>query len=109
MQSGPRQSTRQDPFSLTLRERQVFELIVAGLSNETIARRLHRSERTVEHHVSAVLAKVGVRSRTELIARVSREALAAHSDSEFMSRPARTTSQDSSIQKRSLGASTASR
>jgi len=109
MQSGPRQTTQQDPFSLTLRERQVFELVVAGLSNETIARRLHRSERTIEHHVSAVLAKVGVRSRTELIARVSREALAAHSDKEFVSRPARSTSQDSNIQKRSLRAAIATR
>jgi DNA-binding NarL/FixJ family response regulator len=76
VQTGPRRSTREDPHGLTLREREVFKLVADGLSNEAIARRLHRSERTVEHHVSAVLGKLGVKSRTELIALLAREALA---------------------------------
>jgi DNA-binding CsgD family transcriptional regulator len=79
--SGPRRTTRQDPHGLTLCERKVVELVVEGLSNETIARRLHRSERTIEHHVSAVLAKVKVKSRAELIALVAREARAARAES----------------------------
>lgn len=68
---GPRRRTRTDVYGLTPREREVFELLTTGLSNDAIARRLHRSERTVEHHVSAVLAKVGVRTRAELIARAA--------------------------------------
>ncbi|HUL65303.1 MAG TPA: AAA family ATPase [Burkholderiaceae bacterium] len=76
LQTGPRRSTREHPHGLTLREREVFKLVADGLSNEAIARRLHRSERTVEHHVSAVLGKLGVKSRTELIALLAREALA---------------------------------
>jgi len=75
---GARRSTREDPLGLTLRERQIFNLLVSGLSNRAIADRCHRSERTVEHHVSAVLAKVGVRSRNELIALVARQALSSH-------------------------------
>ena len=74
---GARRSTRADPLGLTLRERQVFDLLLNGLSNRTIADRMHRSERTVEHHVSAVLAKVGVRSRNELFALVARQALSS--------------------------------
>jgi len=75
---GARRSTLEDPLGLTLRERQIFNLLVSGLSNRAIADRWHRSERTVEHHVSAVLAKVGVRSRNELIALVARQALSSH-------------------------------
>jgi DNA-binding CsgD family transcriptional regulator/tetratricopeptide (TPR) repeat protein len=69
--------TGSDPHGLTPRERDVFELLVLGLSNEAIARRLRRSERTVEQHVSAVLAKAGVRSRLELIASTARSAAGA--------------------------------
>lgn len=66
---GPQPRTRGDPLGLTARERQVFELARQGLSNAGIAQRLHRSERTVEHHVAAVLHKLGVGSRVQLIAR----------------------------------------
>jgi DNA-binding CsgD family transcriptional regulator len=54
---------------LTRRETQVAELAANGLSNREIGDRLSLSDRTVEHHLSAVFAKVGVRSRVELAAR----------------------------------------
>lgn len=64
---GPQPRTQADPFGLTARERQVYTLLCQALSNAEIARRLHRSERTVESHVSAVFAKLGVSSRAELV------------------------------------------
>jgi DNA-binding CsgD family transcriptional regulator len=65
---GPYRGAREDPLGLTKREREVFELVVAGHSTAAIARRLHRSERTVEHHVAGVFTKLGVGSRAELAA-----------------------------------------
>jgi DNA-binding CsgD family transcriptional regulator len=50
------------------REREVLELMIAGLRNRDIASRLFISERTVKFHVSNILAKLQVGSRTEAIA-----------------------------------------
>lgn len=66
---GPRRATRENPEGLTSRQAEVLELIATGLSNGDIAERLFISQKTVEHHVSAVFAKLGVTSRGEAIAR----------------------------------------
>jgi DNA-binding CsgD family transcriptional regulator len=63
---GPRAATRADPNGLTPREAEVLALLREGLSNAAISRRMFISERTVHHHVSAVLAKLGVRSRGDV-------------------------------------------
>jgi DNA-binding CsgD family transcriptional regulator/tetratricopeptide (TPR) repeat protein len=62
---GPRPSTRAHPAGLTAREVEILELLDEGLRNADIARRLHVSPKTVDHHVSSVLAKLKVRSRAE--------------------------------------------
>jgi DNA-binding CsgD family transcriptional regulator/tetratricopeptide (TPR) repeat protein len=62
---GPRPSTRQNPALLTRRQLEIARLLAAGLQNGEIAQRLYISPKTVDHHVSSVLAKLGVRSRTE--------------------------------------------
>jgi DNA-binding CsgD family transcriptional regulator len=66
---GLRASTQADAHQLTLREREVLALLAAGLRNSEIAERLCRSVRTVDHHVAAVLAKLGVQTRAEAAAR----------------------------------------
>jgi DNA-binding NarL/FixJ family response regulator len=66
---GPSHHTRDDPLGLTARERQVLDLLAQRLSNRDIALRLHRSERTVENHVAALLGKLGAASRDEAVSR----------------------------------------
>jgi DNA-binding CsgD family transcriptional regulator/tetratricopeptide (TPR) repeat protein len=62
---GPRPATRAHPAGLTPREQAVLDLLTDGLTNAEIAARLVISEKTVGHHVSAILGKLGVRSRYE--------------------------------------------
>ena len=54
--------------ALSPRESEVLDLLRDGLSNADIATRHHNSIRTIEHHVSAILAKLGLRSRAEAAA-----------------------------------------
>jgi DNA-binding NarL/FixJ family response regulator len=61
-----------DPTALTTREREVSELVAAGLSNKEIAARLFLSVRAVEANLSKAFAKLGVRSRAELAGRLNR-------------------------------------
>jgi DNA-binding CsgD family transcriptional regulator/tetratricopeptide (TPR) repeat protein len=68
---GPRASTSSNPGGLTSREAEVAKLVSIGLSNESIASELVLSTRTVEHHVSAVLRKLGADSRSEVAAHVA--------------------------------------
>ena len=65
---GPRSSTLANPGGLTRRQLQVLELLNAGKSNAEIAGRLFLSAKTVDHHVSAILAKLDVASRSEAAA-----------------------------------------
>jgi DNA-binding NarL/FixJ family response regulator len=74
---GPRPATRAAPAGLTAREQEVVALLSEGLSDREISRRLFISERTAQHHVSAVLSKIGVSSRTAAAREAVRMGLAA--------------------------------
>jgi DNA-binding CsgD family transcriptional regulator len=65
---GSRTSTRGNPLGLTRREAEILALLSEGLRNAAIARRLFVSTKTVDHHVSAILTKLGVPSRAEAVA-----------------------------------------
>jgi DNA-binding CsgD family transcriptional regulator len=65
---GPRDATRANPSGLTPKEMEILHLLTNGCSTAQLARRLHRSPKTVEHHVSSLLGKLGVHSRAEAIA-----------------------------------------
>lgn len=69
---GPRMTTRSNPAQLTAREVEVLTFVAAGLRNADIGSRLHLSTRTVDHHVSAILRKLGVRGRGEAAAAAQR-------------------------------------
>jgi DNA-binding CsgD family transcriptional regulator len=72
---GPRPLTQNHPASLTRREAEVLALVQQGASNAEIAARLFLSEKTVHHHVSAILRKLGVGSRGQAASEAARRGL----------------------------------
>ena len=69
---GPRASTIENPAGLTNRELEVLPLLTEGLRNADIARRLVLSQKTVDHHVSSILRKLGVNRRAQASAAAQR-------------------------------------
>jgi DNA-binding CsgD family transcriptional regulator len=74
--AGPRSATREHPLGLTGREQEVLTLICARHTNAEIASKLFISVKTVDHHVSAVLAKLGAPTRGVAAARAAELGLA---------------------------------
>jgi DNA-binding NarL/FixJ family response regulator len=74
---GAHERTRQNPHGLTRRQLQVLTLLAEGRRNGEIATRLFLSEKTVDHHVSAILEKLNVRSRIEAAALANQAGLGA--------------------------------
>lgn len=64
---GSRKTTRDNPALLTERELGVLELLKEGLQNKEIGTRLFISAKTVDHHISAILFKLDVDSRTKAV------------------------------------------
>jgi predicted ATPase/DNA-binding SARP family transcriptional activator/DNA-binding CsgD family transcriptional regulator len=68
-ESPPASVERDDPLTtdpLTAREGEVADMVAQGMSNRQIAQELYLSERTIEHHVSKILRKLGLSSRSQL-------------------------------------------
>ncbi|MCM3535371.1 two component transcriptional regulator, LuxR family [Cellulosimicrobium aquatile] len=72
---GGRSAVRAPFPQLTDREREVLDLVAAGLDNASISRRLVLSPKTVRNHVANVLAKLAVRDRAAAIVRAREEGL----------------------------------
>lgn len=64
---GIRETTRANPAQLTTRQVDVLKLLHAGLQNKEIAGKLFISAKTVDHHISAILFKLEVNSRTKAV------------------------------------------
>ncbi|HTX32838.1 MAG TPA: AAA family ATPase [Solirubrobacteraceae bacterium] len=72
IERGPRRSTAKNPGQLTARQVEILALLADGMTNAEIAARLFITPKTVEHHVSAILAKLGVASRKQAAAEAAR-------------------------------------
>jgi DNA-binding CsgD family transcriptional regulator len=65
---GPRAATKENPLGLTTRQVEILSLVAANLSNKAIAARLGISPKTVDHHLVALFAKLGVSTRKQAAA-----------------------------------------
>jgi len=74
---APRAPVTLDELGLTRRQGRVLALLLDGMSNKAIGRSLGLSENTVKEHVSAILQRVGVRSRAQVISRMMPHTLQA--------------------------------
>lgn len=74
---GLRESTKSNPFQLTNRQIDVLNLLSQGLQNAEIADRLFISAKTVDHHISAILEKLDVNSRTKAVSKAQQLGLLA--------------------------------
>jgi DNA-binding CsgD family transcriptional regulator len=72
---GARSTTRAHPSGLTRRESEVLTFVTRGATNAEIADSLFISQKTVDHHVSAILAKLGTTTRAEAAAEAERRGL----------------------------------
>jgi DNA-binding CsgD family transcriptional regulator/tetratricopeptide (TPR) repeat protein len=72
---GPHESTRSNSAGLTRREIEIVQLLSEGLRNSDIAERLFLSPKTVDHHVSSVLSKLGVKVRAQVRGEAERRGL----------------------------------
>jgi DNA-binding NarL/FixJ family response regulator len=75
---GQRAATRANPANLTPRELEVLALLADGLHNSEIAVRLFLAEKTVAHHVSAILRKLGVSNRIQAVTEANRLGITGH-------------------------------
>jgi len=75
-ENGAGDEADEDPFGLTPRERQVLALVAKGATNRQIGAQLYMAEKTASVHVSRILAKLDVRSRTQAAAVAHRLGLA---------------------------------
>ena len=60
------------PHRLSPRQRAVYDLVIQGCDDKTIARRLHRTRSTISEHLAAIYAEFGVNGRVELLAQLLR-------------------------------------
>ena len=67
----PRAVTRANPAGLTNRQLDVAKLVARGLTNAEIAGKLFISVKTADHHVSAVLTKLGLTNRRAVVAQAA--------------------------------------
>jgi DNA-binding CsgD family transcriptional regulator/tetratricopeptide (TPR) repeat protein len=70
---GPYKAVRNHPLGLSGKEVEVLTLMIEGANNAEIAAKVNRSRRTIEHHVSAILAKLGANNRLGAILRTLSE------------------------------------
>lgn len=70
---GPRIGTQANPYGLTARQLEILELVRDGLTGRQIAARLYISPKTADHHVTAILAKMNVRSRREAARKLAQQ------------------------------------